>query len=453
MGRRALLAEPALIYDASSRERSHAGFFCALFRAMDEVNASYCVLARPEAIGNSAEISLAMQRTDKAKLTKTFRILRKRGYLPIRCSEKSVDALLFHFGWLNAGVVDTAVLHVAFGQHVCGRMLISAEALLQGRQRRAHYWSASPVAEFEWLLAKLVADKQLSPPEIERVYELSLLLPEVKAESVAVTLFGRNVGAKIAGLCRKRSINPTISELRRRLWMRSLLQPVQLLHHSVRQVFRSRANSRGALIVLLGPDGSGKSTVAGLLSSSLRPILARQRLYHWRPALLGKGTLGQATTDPHRFAPRDSLTSSLYLAGFFFDHVLGFLLKIRPFLASSGLVVFDRHFCDVVADPRRYRYGGPAWLARLLTQVVPPREKLALILEASDANTVSRKSELSLSEIRRQREAYRKLSFGKSATTRIVATDQGVRSTQNQALSATLEYLADNFLKRYECFN
>src|SRR5437660_1236549 len=92
------------------------------------------------------------------------------------------------------------------------------------------------------------------------------------------------------------------------------------------------------------------------------------RIFHWRPGLVWqRNDMRRIVTDPHGKPAHGTLKSIAALIAFFLDYWLGFLLVIRPMLAKSTVVLFDRYFHDLFVEPLRYRYGGPSWLARLLS--------------------------------------------------------------------------------------
>ena len=444
------------VEDAGTRARSHPGFLRALFRALDEMGILYCVLPAKDGVfgrGQSSTTPLAFSPGDKKKLPSVFQALDDSGYWPVQCIRHSADRYLFNFLWLDADVVDCAILELCFGQRAGGRRVLSGEALVKDRQKRGTFWTASPAAEFTWLLAVKAAKGGVSALEAERLRALTQQLHREEADRLAEGLFGPSWGWKAVQACRNDFIQVLLPSLRRRLWISNLTRhPLQVLRCSIQEglgVAMSFWQPSGVFVVLLGPDGSGKTTVAKFLSQALRPVFARHRLYHWRPGLLGRSKSDEVVTEPHRSPPRGRVASALYLFGFFLDNVLGFCFLIRPFLVRSGLVIFDRYFPDVLVDSRRYRYGGPVWLARLLAQLVRPREKLVLVLDASEANIISRKAELSLGEIRRQRDAYYRLPRSNSADTRFLVTDHGLQPAQKQVLEAAVAYLRGRFCRQH----
>jgi thymidylate kinase len=165
-------------------------------------------------------------------------------------------------------------------------------------------------------------------------------------------------------------------------------------------------------VVFLGPDGSGKSSVIERVVVNLAPAFSGTRYMHLRPRL-GLSTVenNPPVVDPHGQPPRGWLSSVVKVVYFFFDYTFGYLLKIRPLLVRSTLVVFDRYYHDMLVDTRRYRYGGPMWLARWVGKIIPGPD-LFLLLDAPPEVLHSRKKEVPFEEAARQRRAYLTLVRG-----------------------------------------
>ena len=119
---------------------------------------------------------------------------------------------------------------------------------------------------------------------------------------------------------------------------------------------------------------------------------------------------------------------------------------IRPLLARSGVVVFDRYFHDVLADPKRYQFGGPLNLVRFMRRLVP-KPDLVLILDAPLDVILSRKREVPPEDVLTQKRIYLEMANSFSHTAII---DSGVRIAQvtAQAEQAVVEYLAQRFAYR-----
>ncbi len=185
----------------------------------------------------------------------------------------------------------------------------------------------------------------------------------------------------------------------------------------------------GLMVAFLGVDGAGKSTVIARIAQDLDPAFRGTKQYHKRSfPSVRKWTeryrarhrpdkrkdesvsvhkdASVALNGPHALPPRKLLASLAKLGFVWIDYtLLGYVMDIYPHLIRGTLVLFDRHYHDLLVDPRRYRYGGPLWLARTVGRLLP-RTQLVILLDAPPDVLYSRRQEFSFEEIARQREAY-----------------------------------------------
>ena len=164
-------------------------------------------------------------------------------------------------------------------------------------------------------------------------------------------------------------------------------------------------------IGFLGPDGSGKSTIIeGLLDQTLP--FRRHDYFHLKPIPQKDNTIHQVVSDPHQYKPYSFLKSYFKLLFFVYQYNMGWLKHIVRLKIKSSLVIFDRYYDDVLADNKRYRYGGSKTIAKCIRYFIP-KPKLYFIL-TTDANIIhKRKQEVPLQELQRQIKAYRNLADNK----------------------------------------
>lgn len=165
----------------------------------------------------------------------------------------------------------------------------------------------------------------------------------------------------------------------------------------------------GLWVAFLGPDGSGKSSVQERYVPAVQGMFSGTRHFHLRPRVLRGSAAGSTiTTDPHGQRPRGSLASVAKVLYLWLDYQIGYWVRVRPALRQGNLVLFDRYYYDLHVDARRFRYGGPKWLVRLLAHSVP-RPDLLFVLDASAEVLQARKKEVTAEESERQAKSYRDL--------------------------------------------
>jgi thymidylate kinase len=159
-------------------------------------------------------------------------------------------------------------------------------------------------------------------------------------------------------------------------------------------------------IVILGPDGAGKSSVIQGLMKNLAQEGRAVKMRHLRPGIvnLRRGQPVTIVVDPHGSPPRSALVSSVKILVWILDEWYANLFLDK----KDELLICDRYYHDLLVDPIRYRYGGPAWLARLVGKLMP-QPNLWVLLDAPTEVLQARKQEVDPNETSRQRQVY--LSF------------------------------------------
>jgi thymidylate kinase len=159
-------------------------------------------------------------------------------------------------------------------------------------------------------------------------------------------------------------------------------------------------------IAFLGCDGSGKSAViqgvAARLETEGRPVT----LGHWRPKpfVSSSGGTPSAADDPHGQQPRGFASSILKLGWLWLNWWVAWFQYLRR-NSRKGFVLFDRYHADLLVDPRRYRYGGPLWLARLASRLMPQPDRV-IFLDAEPDVLLARKQEVGIEALAVSRASY-----------------------------------------------
>ena len=164
-------------------------------------------------------------------------------------------------------------------------------------------------------------------------------------------------------------------------------------------------------IAFLGCDGSGKSAVIAAVSERSRAAGQAVAHGHWRPVAVGdsgKSRSLQDAAEPHGRSPRGGFGSVLKLGWICLNWWIGWFRFLRR-QAKCGLLIFDRYHADLIVDPRRYRYGGPMWLARFASKWMPQPD-IVFYLDAPPEILLSRKNEVPKAALEKSRAAYLRLA-------------------------------------------
>jgi thymidylate kinase len=295
-----------------------------------------------------------------------------------------------------------------------GRVFYGGEAILASRCLDRGFWVPAPAIEFGSYLVKRIAKRCVRPEHACRLSELYKEDPKGSDREIARFWQGDSVRLirSVAASGEWDALRKKLGSLRRELlWPGTPGEVRSSVRYwaadAVRRLRRWREPT-GVHVVFLGADGSGKSTTLAAVGHSLAPAFRRVTMKHLAPGLFRSARAGVAVAAPQSFSPRSLVGSLAKAAYWILDYALGYYLTIRPALARSTLVLYDRYLVDALIDPRRYRYGGPRWLLRLAWRLVP-KPDLVVLLDAPTEVLRARKQEVSVGETERQRHAYREL--------------------------------------------
>jgi thymidylate kinase len=156
-------------------------------------------------------------------------------------------------------------------------------------------------------------------------------------------------------------------------------------------------------IVILGPDGAGKSSVIEGLIRRLDQGERVVKMRHLKPQIVFQRRCEPVTivVDPHGKPPRSALTSVAKIFVWLMEEWYANLFQNK----KETLLICDRYYHDLLVDPKRYRYGGPMWTARLIGRLMP-QPALWVLLDAPAEVLQARKQEVPPAETERQRQAY-----------------------------------------------
>lgn len=440
--------------DAATIQHSTAvgQFVSLLFDTFQNCGVRYCVLhgwdELPEHVGT--DLDLVIDPEDVSKLAAVFAAMADAGYRWIQCRHYAGCSYRFDFAWFEGKQFHVVGVDCISEYRYAGLILRSGQQLLVGKRLFRGFWIASSQNAFAYLLMKKCLKRQLSSEQANLLHRMSDQLGLAQATQVASDLFGPEMGSAVVRAIDEKRLGGMLDNLRsimeKRLrrqspGMRLRYQATEKLRQVKRWFFPT-----GVVVVALGPDGVGKSTLLARISANLEPAFRSTQLFHYRATF---GTQSHSpVVAPHAKAPRGYLMSVARLLLWYAQFWVSYLFIVRPRLERSCFVAFDRYFHDVLVDRRRYRYAGPEWLPRFLLKLLPSRNVLLLLLDADENAIHARKQEVPIAELRALREGYKHLGqvFSSSATIR---TDVALEDSTAAATDAVYRYMLRRIGQRH----
>ena len=177
--------------------------------------------------------------------------------------------------------------------------LATASELHAGAVQRGVFWVAAPAAEFAYHLGKNLAKGRPIERVMQRLRDLAAADP-AGCEAAFHRLIGAEIGPVSGWLPREAAEWDGLgSKLQNRRGFGLVL--------SLREAFRLLRRwlfPHGLQIVVLGSDGTGKSTLIAALTRELGPFFRAVDYIHSRPYVLDPRPQGGVVSEPHAQPPR-----------------------------------------------------------------------------------------------------------------------------------------------------
>lgn len=435
-------------------------FVVELFRRLEAECLDYCVLRNysglPDKVGNDIDLLIpASQERRFFKLVEclaeelTWRILkveRRFGLTSLwlsaaRCDLSPVPGMIKIDSWSVPAMWKG--IRLFSNEQVLG-------TILRTRGMRVANPSAAAAVTFakEYLQDGRFGDGEKACRNKQRI-EKAVELSRDDFESLLNYAFGRNLAKKITSKIRERDWSwfeqylPLVRwiVIRRAVRSNGLRQMGNWIRFLAGHISDRFLHPTGMMMVITGPDGSGKTTNAlslkNLVETKMGSIFPRVIYLHGRFGLLPdlreiynrvarilrlptKAPLSQEAAtlllDSPAFHP---LRAALYLAYYLFDYLAGHLYLVW-WRSKGNIILFDRYSYDYLIHSPYDRV--PLEIRKFLLSVMP-QPQLSLYLDGDASVIRSRKPELRVDQIEDQQERYERIVVPASDS-RTCRTDQ-----------------------------
>jgi len=425
-------------------------FQAVLSGLLEDLHFCYCFLGQPyDSSRTLTSLEMTVHSDDRARVPLLFERLRERGYLPLQCLPlgpndcrydlaSSVDGGVRFFSLTIREVYPKGLVFSADGQ------------ILSRRENRGSCWIACEADQFYHGLSSVDWGAPITENQRTNLARLASTLGPLQSGRIATELFGEELGHGVVAACADSQWEKIAKRLKAQSRRRRFGTFFGRSMHGVAQfefVLRRGFRAGGLYIVILGPDGAGKSTLTQKILELFGPLFSAQRILQWRPQFLKpRPRYSPGFNPPHGKPPRGFIESTVRVFAVLADYWIAYPTIVRPLLARVALIIYDRDFHDLLVDRMRYQYGGPQWLPRFAAKLLPRPETLYLILDAEPDIILSRKNEVAPDELRRQRAAYANLAAELPGST-LIRTDEGLEASAAAATKAILTHLSDRFTR------
>lgn len=430
-----------------------AGVLLRVFDLFEEAGLRYCMLHGFDklwAVGASdvdCVVSRELSARDVHALLHRQRerigadVVRRRGHL-IQLARINPD-----------GALRMLTLDLSLDAEVRDLTLYSGPEVLGSRRRFGRIWAPSVALQFGNYVARSIAKGRLDDARTRMLTDL--FAQDRACCAVQIGRFWSGDSARMVLAAAESGNWSAVAQSAEQLG-RELAQsakrrfPVRHIATRLLKVVDRAARllrPDGLAVVVLGPDGAGKSSTTDAIGGpDLLPVFDRSVCWGFIPPLhrlIGRN-LGPSS-EPHMLPPRSLANSALRATYWFLYSSLGYA-RVHLALARNSLVLYDRHFVDILVDPKRYRYAGPMWPMRLIWRLIP-KPDLIVLLDAPAELIQARKQEVPLAETDRQRKAYLQLVTG-LGNGRVVSSAQPFETVTREINALLLDHLRDRMARR-----
>jgi thymidylate kinase len=355
-------------------------------------------------------------------------------------------------GRTDSSLINIVAIDCLIDEYGINRYYLPSKTLLEGRFRYKNFYVPSYGIQTVYLLIKKTIKGKLFDKNFKKLREL-YLLNNKEIYQFLMKYFGNYLGMEIFNAIRDANIEGLkflIPHLKKEIKKRGIQHLLIRIAWSFNRIIERVLYPTGELIVILSPDGGGKTSVGEHSLKTLLRGFRRTRYLHWRPGLLPqiRALIGKSNSvskfvisNPNSPKKRSKITSFLRLFYYTFDYIIGYYLKIFPMKIKTTAVIMDRYYYDIIVDPMRYGFNLPNWLLKLPLKMIP-KPDVTVYLDNKPEEIYKRKQELNIEELQRQVNTWREfIQFLPNA--HIITTDKPLENVVNDVTKLVFERRAE----------
>jgi hypothetical protein len=256
-------------------------FQAVLCGLLEDLHLRYCFLGRPYDHSRTlTSLEMTVHSDDRARVPLLFELLRERGYLPLQCLPLAAKDCRYDL----ASSVDGGVRFFSLTirqVYPKGHAFSTDGQILSRRENRDNSWMACEGDQFHHVLSSVRWADPIPENRRMRLASLASALGPVQSGRIATELFGEELGHGVVAACADGQWEKVTKRLKAQSPRRSSGTFFSRCLHAVAQiesVLRRWFRAGGLYIVILGPDGAGKSTLTNKILELFGPLFSTQRI-------------------------------------------------------------------------------------------------------------------------------------------------------------------------------
>lgn len=394
------------------------------------------------------DIDIAVSLKDFETIDSTIeRFCEKTNFRIIQILKHEYCAKYFVLGKIAENSIEYLIPDICTHYVREGRILLKADKLLYKRQYSGNFFSCNDLVQAEYIFLKRSLKEKWNEGhyyDFRHIYfsnkeDIEIGLAKYLDDST------KNNFIESMKLNDINLVNGLSNKIRKCILFNTFLSnPAAYANYQTKnfiRILKRIARPTGLFVVILGTDGSGKSTVIEKLKTELAPAFRGTIIYHWKPEFLKKHTTMKKTVnEPHNMPSRSRITSILKIIFYVWQYFLGYYLKIHTSKIRSNLNLFDRYYYDIFVDQKRFRMNLPLTLIRCLALFVP-KPDLVFYLYTDPSIAYERKKELNICELERQTEKFLSLRNYLGDRFYVIDNNKNLEKTSKDIINVVFNFL------------
>ena len=217
-----------------------------------------------------------------------------------------------------------------------------------------------------------------------------------------------------------------------------------------KRLFTSLRNfnlKKGIHVAIIGPDGTGKTTLIEGIKEFVEPIFTDFKYIHLRPTFVPATSQIKKKINsnhkseipkPHANKEYSFIKDIFKTLIIYIDYLIGYQFNIKPYKRKNYFVCSDRYFYDILVDPKRFRVKKLSRITKSIFQYTLQKPDITILLQADPKTVFARKKDLTFEEITRQNSEYELLSK-KFKEIQIVSSQDSIRQVLANSLQSIFQ--------------